>query len=186
MQSVAGFPPRTSPHFTPSPLAPGRCYEAVRGTSALCESLKPHELEGLGPLFIFSVWVAARNMIGLWTTGWEEQLPAIPAELATLRNVLRKMSQHWLCAQHYSDMIDLVVDSSDRVNEESVLAVFNDVSKTAYGLHNVLGPRIKRNLNLQVAQIWDWVNISSLEQGGFLSQNVGSVSQGSQDVCRST
>ncbi|KAH8898092.1 hypothetical protein GQ53DRAFT_411765 [Thozetella sp. PMI_491] len=169
MQSVAAFPPRTFPQFTASPLAPGRCHQAVLGIASVCEAIKPHEFSKLGPLFVFPVWVAARNRVVLWTVGWEEQTPGIPAELATLRNVLREMSQNWVCAQNYVSMIDFVVESHHKASEMSALAVFSDISKTAYGLHSVLGPRIKQNAEVQMAQMtqmkqfWEWADIPGLE-----------------------
>ena len=161
MQSVAAFPPRICHYFTPSPNAPGRCHEAVNEISALCRSIAPHNIPKLGPLFVFGVWVAARSMTALWTTGWEERSPTAPPELTVLRNILREMSRYWQCAQNYSSMIDFAVDSDDGANEQeqSVLAVFNDVSKTAYGLHNVLEPRLRQGIESQLAQLWDWVDI---------------------------
>ncbi|KAI1384988.1 uncharacterized protein F4822DRAFT_416950 [Hypoxylon trugodes] len=163
IQSVAAFPPKSSSYLTASPTAPKRCREAIESICTICESMNPGDFLKLGPLFVFSVWVAARNMVTLWTSGWEEPTAAVPPELATLRSSLHALSQVWQCAQHFTKMIDFVVDSKGEADEHSNLAVFNDVSKTAYGLQTVLGPRMKYSGDAQMAQIWDWFSIPGLE-----------------------
>ncbi|KAL3458227.1 hypothetical protein BJX64DRAFT_292383 [Aspergillus heterothallicus] len=199
MHSVAAFPPRTSPLPLASPLAPGRCYAAVQAICSICSSLMlpvvqgPHHSAATadinigkisGPLFVFAVWVAARNTITLWTSSWEDPKPDPPTELTTLLDALRAMAVHWPCAKQFVDMIEFVIqisckdgcsgdgDGGGRLDwnnqsgsRQSMLAVFNDVSLTAYGLHSVLAPRIKRDRDEQMLRLWDWFAIPGLEEG---------------------
>lgn len=103
-------------------------------------------------------------MITLWTSGWEEQTSVIPFELTSLRDSLRELAFYWPCAEQFGAMIDFVVESSEKTAQPSMLAVFNDVSKTAYGLQNVLGSRVKQNKDMQMAQLWDCFSIPGMEE----------------------
>ncbi|CAG9991118.1 unnamed protein product [Clonostachys byssicola] len=163
LQSVAAFPPKTYSHFSASSLAPSRCEREIQSMCRLCESLQPSQYSSLGPLLVFAVWVAARNMVTLWTSGWEERTSAVPPELTTLRETLCTLAEYWPCAQRFTAMIDLAVDAANQANELSTLAIFNDVSKTAFGLQNVLGPRIQHNQGAEMAQLWDLFSLPGID-----------------------
>lgn len=117
----------------------------------------------MSPLFVFAVWVASRNMVTLWTSDWEEQTTATPSELTTLRNCLSALAVYWPCAEKFSAMIDFMVDLTGKTSQYSMLEVFNDVSLTAYGLHGVLEPRIKRDKDVEMAQLWSSFSIPGME-----------------------
>lgn len=94
-------------------------------------------------------------MVTLWTSGWDDM--ETPPELCTLRATLNAFSSIWQCSQSFTQMIDAVMESQEDSGKISNLAVFNDVSKTAYGLHAVLGPRIRNDVFM--AELWDWFSM---------------------------
>ncbi|KAL7943892.1 fungal-specific transcription factor domain-containing protein [Trichoderma barbatum] len=139
MYTVAAFPSTSSPYLRPSPSARARCRQAVRDIASLASSIQPHELEQLGPMFAFVIWVAARSLIILWTTGHENTYGTMPTDLEPLLSSLRQLSTPWPCAQRYSDLIQLILDTKNNPGGPTGLEVFNDTRRTAYGLQNRLG-----------------------------------------------
>lgn len=99
-------------------------------------SLQPHELVQLGPMFAFVVWVAARTLIILWTTGYKStyRQPPPPADLDLLLGSLRQLSALWPCAKRYADLIQLILDTKNDPGGPTGLDIFNDTRRTAYGL----------------------------------------------------
>ena len=139
MYTVAAFPSTTSPYLRPSPSARGRCRRAVRDVASLASSLQPHELDQLGPIFAFVVWVAARSLVILWTTGYENAYGSMPTDLDLLLGSLRHLATRWPSAQRYSDLIQLILDTKNNPGGPTGLDIFNDTRRTAYGLQSRLG-----------------------------------------------
>lgn len=139
MYTVAAFPSTSSPYLRPSPSARGRCRRAVRDVASLASSLQPYELDQLGPMFAFVVWVAARSLVILWTTGYENAYGSVPTDLDLLLGSLRHLSTRWPSAQRYTDLIQLILDTKNNPGGPTGLEIFNDTRRTAYGLQNRLG-----------------------------------------------
>ncbi|KAH8900432.1 hypothetical protein GQ53DRAFT_862576, partial [Thozetella sp. PMI_491] len=139
MYTVAAFPSTTSPYLRPSPSARTRCRQTVRDIASLASSVQPEELDQLGPMFAFVIWVAARSSIILWTTGYESTCGPMPADLEPLLGRLRLMATRWGCAQQYVNLIQLILDTKDNPGGPTGLDIFNDTSRTAYGLQHRLG-----------------------------------------------
>lgn len=168
MHSMVAFPPKSRSLNTVSPLAPGRCHQAIQSIKQICEKLGPGDFPKMGPLFVFAVWVASRSMIILWTLELEEEALAAPPELSTLRNTLRSLAIYWPCAENLSAIIDFVLEESDRPGDHAVLSVFNDVSRTAYGLRNALGEEATRSRAMQAARLWESYPLSGMEDIAYL------------------
>ena len=100
--------------------------------AGLSRPLQPSDLDQLGPPFAFMLWVAARSIIILWTTGFEN---TTGPDMDALLSVLRNMAKTWPCAQRYVDLIQFMLDSPG----SGTSAVFNDTRRTAYGLEKTLG-----------------------------------------------
>lgn len=138
MYTVAAFPSTSSPYLRPSPSARARCRQAVRDIASLASSVQPQKLEQLGPLFAFVVWVAARSLIILWTTGHENTYGSMPTDLEPLLSSLRQLSISWPCSQRYINLIQLILDTKNNPGGPTGLEIFNDTRRTAYGLQNRL------------------------------------------------
>ncbi|KAL6812035.1 fungal-specific transcription factor domain-containing protein [Trichoderma sp. SZMC 28015] len=138
MYTVAAFPSTSSPYLRPSPSARARCRQAVRDIASLASSVPLQKLEQLGPLFAFVVWVAARSLIILWTTGHENTYGSMPTDLEPLLSSLRQLSIPWPCSQRYINLIQLILDTKNNPGGPTGLEIFNDTRRTAYGLQNRL------------------------------------------------
>lgn len=146
MYTVASFPATASPYMRPSPSARAQLRQAVDQVAGLATGLLPEQVGQLGPLFAFVVWVAARSLIILWTTGHtadgvtETAAPfAPPPHLTTLLAVLHQSARYWPCAQCYVDILQLILDTKNNPGGPTGLAIFNDTRRTAYGLRRRLG-----------------------------------------------
>ncbi|KAF7359508.1 Fungal specific transcription factor domain-containing protein isoform 2 [Mycena sanguinolenta] len=140
MYTVAAFPSNTSPYLPPSASARARCRQAVRDAASLASSLQERDLAQLGPMFAFVVWVAARSLIILWTTGYEKTYGSTtPSDLDPLLGCLRILERQWPCAGRYADLIQLILDTKNNPGGPTGLEVFNDTRRTAYGLQVRLG-----------------------------------------------
>ncbi|KAK5039178.1 hypothetical protein LTR13_003434 [Exophiala sideris] len=142
MYTVAAFPSTTSNYLRPSSSARGRCRQSIRAVVSLARSLQPQELDQLNPMFAFVVWVAARSLIILWTTGYETTYESVPADLEPLLNILRQMAIRWPCAQRYTDIIQLILDTKNNPDGPTGMDIFNDTRRTSYGLQSLLGTLI--------------------------------------------
>lgn len=139
MYTVAMLPSTSSPYLRPSASARGHCRKAIRHVASLTQSVQAHEVSPLGPMFAFSVWVAARSLIILWTTGYETTNGEMPADLEALLCALHRSAVHWSCAQRYVDIIQLILDTRNDPGGPTGLDIFNDTRRTSYGLQNSLG-----------------------------------------------
>lgn len=90
-------------------------------------------------MFAFVVWVAARSLVILWTTGHENTYGSVPTDLESLLNVLKQMAVWWKCAERYVDLIQLIVNTRNDPGGPTGLQIFSDVRKTVYGLQKLLG-----------------------------------------------
>ena len=162
MYTVAAFPSTTSPYLRPSSSARARCRQAVRDVASLTNSLQSHELNHLGPMFAFVIWVAARSLIILWITGYEDTYGTVPADLEPLLGGLRQLSMQWPCAQRYTDLIQLILDTKNNPGGPTGLDIFNDTRRTAYGLQSSLGTLARH----QVID-FDFLDLPILEGGDF-------------------
>ncbi|KAM0258907.1 hypothetical protein ACHAQJ_003563 [Trichoderma viride] len=162
MYTVAAFPSTSSPYLRPSPSARARCRQAVRDIASLASSVQPHELDQLGPMFAFVIWVAARSLIILWTTGYENTYGTMPTDLEPLLGSLRQLSLSWPCSQRYVNLIQLILDTKNNPGGPTGLEIFNDTKRTAYGLQNRLGTLAGH----QVPE-FDFLDIPALDIGEF-------------------
>ncbi|ERS98281.1 hypothetical protein HMPREF1624_05065 [Sporothrix schenckii ATCC 58251] len=151
MYTVASFPATASPYMRPSSSARAQLRQAVDQVAGLATGLQPAQVGQLGPLFAFVVWVAARSLIILWTTGntadgvadattaTASSPFAPPPHLTTLVAVLHQSARYWPCAQCYVDILQLILDTKNNPGGPTGLAIFNDTRRTAYGLRRRLG-----------------------------------------------
>lgn len=139
MYTVAAFPSTTSPYLRPSSTARGRCRQTIRNVASLASSIEPHELDQLGPVFAFTMWVAARSLIILWTMGYERTYGPMPADLEPLLKILHLQGMRWPCAQRYAETIQLILDTKASPGGPVGLDVFNDTKQTSYGVQKRLG-----------------------------------------------
>jgi hypothetical protein len=139
MYTVASSPSTKSSYLRPSSSAPARCRQAIRDVASLTACVLPQELNQLGPIFAFVVWVAARSLVILWTKGYENTYGSMPSDLEPLLSTLRQLSVWWPCAQRYNDIIQLILDTKNNPGGPTGLEIFNDTRRTVYGLQNRLG-----------------------------------------------
>lgn len=169
--TVAAFPSTTSPYLKPSAAARESCRRTIGEIASLTASLKPHELDQLGPMFAFVVWVASRSMLILWTTGYEKSSGSVPADLDILLSALRRLGLYWPCAQRYTNIIQLVLDAKNNAGGPLVLEIFNDTRRTAHGLQDRLGSISSHLFSEIYPQPWNLLGNSSLyndDLGGAL------------------
>ena len=141
--------------------------------ASLAGSLQPFELDKLNPMFAFVVWVAARSLIILWTTGYETAYGSMPTDLEPLLNVLRQMSSRWLCAQRYADLLQLILDTKNNPGGPTGLEIFNDTRRTSYGLQNVLGTLVVRPAQDAFSGSFDFLDTPLLDIGDFGTSRMG-------------
>jgi hypothetical protein len=139
MYTVAASPSTNSPYLQPSSSAPARCRQAIRDVASLASPLQPYQLNQLGPVFAFVIWVAARGLVILWTKGYETTYSSVPTDLEPLMNALRQLAIRWPCAQRYIDIIQVILDSKNYPGGPTGLDIFNDTGRTVYALQNRLG-----------------------------------------------
>ncbi|OAA68014.1 Transcription factor [Niveomyces insectorum RCEF 264] len=140
MYTVAAFPATASPYMRPSPSARSQLRKSVEKVACLAATLQPEQVHQLGPMFAFVVWVAARSLIILWTTGHEVTYGTMmPADLTTLLRSLNQSALYWPCAECYADIIQLILDTKNNPGGPTGIDIFNDTRRTAYGLRSRLG-----------------------------------------------
>lgn len=166
MHTVAAFPSTTSPYLRPSSSARARCRQAIRDVASLTSSIQPPDLDKLGPMFAFILWVAARSLVILWTTGYENTYGSMPTDLEPLLSGLRQLSIQWPCAQRYKDILQLIIDTKNDPGGPTGLDIFNDTRRTAYGLQDRLGklaghPRVTEIYS----QAFDFLDMPLLDVG---------------------
>jgi hypothetical protein len=174
MYTVAAFPQPRYAEMLPSDSAKTHCRDAIRRVASLCGVLSTEQLESLGPIFAFIVWVAARSLIILWTTGYEGSQQVRPADLETLLSVLRQMTSIWPCAGRYVEIIEVALDSWQTTGGGSVLQIFNDTRRTSYGLLLQLGHSAK-------SQNVPDMDLSEFFDLGFLGEGTSALFAGSFD-----
>lgn len=124
-------------------------------------------------MFAFVVWVAARSMIILWTTGFENTYGSMPSDLESLLGTLRQMSTWWPCAQRYSEIIQLILDTKNNPGGPTGLDIFNDTRRTAYGLQNRLGMLAGHRATDVYAHSFDFLDMPILDAGNLSPPRVG-------------
>lgn len=124
-------------------------------------------------MFAFIVWVAARSLTLLWTTGCEDNTGPMPIDLESLLSTLQQLVIYWPSAQRYSDLIELILDAKNGGNSNEGLAIFNDTGHTSYGLQIRLGKLVARRVLETLSQTHDFLEIPILEAGGFTSPGMG-------------
>lgn len=159
--TIASFPPARTPELVPSGSAKRHCREAVRRVIALVSPLNPQNLQKLGPEFAFVLWVAARSLVILWTSGYESPQQSVPAELDLLLSTLRQMSTYWPCAGRYVEILQLAMDSRNVPGGNTILQIFNDTRRTSYGLLHRLGPHV----GVADPNMSDFLDMAFLEEG---------------------
>ena len=155
MYMIASFPATTSAYLRPSQAARTRLRQVCHDLATLTAMYQPHELQALGPFFVFIVWVGARSLVILWTRGGyspDELCPAVhkststsassssssssacmlPPDLETLLTSLRHMAARWPCAQRYVDIIQMILDTKNSPGGPPGLDIFNDPRRTSY------------------------------------------------------
>ncbi|KAH8895560.1 hypothetical protein GQ53DRAFT_820385 [Thozetella sp. PMI_491] len=168
MYIIAAFPPTTSPYLKPSSTARSRFRRAIRDISSLAASIQPHELDQLGPMFAIVLWVAARGLVLLWTTGYENTYASVPADLESLLSSLRRLAIRWPSAQRYNDLIQLIVDTKNNINGPVGLEIFNDTRRTAYGVEKSLGPLAVQRQRWVDPHSFDFFGTPMLDTGDMM------------------
>ncbi|GAD96499.1 hypothetical protein FG09884.1 [Paecilomyces variotii No. 5] len=163
LYTVAAFPSTTSPYLRPSVAARGRCRQVISEITSLVKNLKTSDLDRLGPMFAFVVWVASRSLIILWTTGYEAAKELLPPDLEILLNILRQLSMRWPCAQKYTEIIQLVLERKDSSGGATILDIFNDTRRTSYGLQNRLKPASAPSLTDFSPHSFDFLDVPGLD-----------------------
>jgi hypothetical protein len=164
MYTVAAFPQPRYAEMLPSESAKLQCRDAIRRVASLCSTLAPAQVSRLGPTFAFIVWVAARSLIILWTTGYEGSQQMKPADLESLLGVLRQMAPLWPCAGRYLEIIDVVIDSWHTDGGVNTLHIFNDTRRTSYSLLLQLGQSAEFQ-HLPDMNLSEFFDIRFLEEG---------------------
>ncbi|CAK7205976.1 hypothetical protein SEUCBS139899_008759 [Sporothrix eucalyptigena] len=139
---VAAFFTTTSPHMRPSPAARVQLRQTVGTVAGLASGLTAEQVGQLGPMFAFILWVAARCLIIMWTTGHTEttsSATAAPADLTSLLAALHQSALVWPCAACYAEIIQLILDTKNNPGGPTGLDIFNDTRRTVYGLRSRLG-----------------------------------------------
>ena len=173
MYTVAAFPSTSSPYLRPSSSARGRCRQAIRNVAYLAASLESHQVSQLGPMFAFIVWVAARSLIILWTTGHETTYGSMPNDLEPLLRALRQSAVQWPSAQRHVDIIQLILDTKNNPGGPTGLDIFNDTRRTAYGLQNRLGTLAGHRAMEMFSISEDFLDIPFLEIGDMTASRMG-------------
>jgi hypothetical protein len=170
MYTVAAFPSATSNYLRPSSAARSRCRQSIKSVVTLATSLQPQELDRLSPMFAFVVWVAARSLIILWTTGYEATGydSTMPSDLEPLLIVLRQMATRWPCAQRYADIIQLILDTKNNPDGPTGIDIFNDTRRTSYGLQTLLGTQIGPRAQEAFPNSFDFLDMALPDFGDFM------------------
>ncbi len=134
---------------------------------SLASSIQPQELDQLNQMFAFVVWVAARSLIILWTTGYETTYGSMPADLEPLLNVLRQMATRWPCAQRYTDIIQLILDTKNNPDGPTGMDIFNDTRRTSYGLQSLLGTLIVPRTQESFPNSFNFLDMALPDFGDF-------------------
>lgn len=152
MYMIASFPATTSAYLRPSLAARTRLRQVCHDLANLASMYQPHELQALGPIFVFIVWVGARSLVILWTRGGyspDELCKAVhkstsaasssssaacmlPPDLETILTSLRHMAVRWPCAQRYVDIIQMIIDTKNSPGGPPGIDIFNDPRRTSY------------------------------------------------------
>ncbi|KAJ5611885.1 hypothetical protein N7528_008990 [Penicillium herquei] len=162
LYTVAAFPSTTSPYLKSSTAARSSCRQIIGDLASLATSVPSHALDQLGPMFAFALWIASRSLLILWTTGYEKSYGPMPADLGILLSSLQRLALRWPCAQRYSDLIQLILDTKDTANGPSILDIFNDTKRTAHGLQERLAP-----ISLNMFTDLNLTSFDFLEGSGF-------------------
>lgn len=120
-------------------------------------------------MFAFVIWVAARSLIILWTTGYENTYGSMPSDLESLLHALRQMAIWWPCAQRHVDLIQLIIDTKNSPGGPTGLEIFNDTRRTAYGLQNLLGTLAGRRAKEKYPRLFDFLDMPILDGGDLTS-----------------
>ena len=96
----------------------------------------------------------------LWTSGYESTRHSIPADLESLMNVLRAMSNKWPCAGRSVEIIKLILDTHNDPAGANCLKIFKDTRRTSYGLEALLGPAALRQEAIVEPDMFDFFNMT--------------------------
>lgn len=113
--------------------------------ASLTRKLQPEQFEHLGPHFAFILWVCARSLIILRTTGHECNSDSFAGDLEALMCGLQNLAQYWPSAGRYRDLIRHIQDTKDSPDGAAGLNIFNDTRRTAHGLEKALGELSRKN-----------------------------------------
>lgn len=167
MYTVAAFPSTTSPHVRASSSARLRCREAVAEVANLARGLQPSQLDHLGPHFAFVLWVSARSLIIIWTTGFDTNMDSTTRDLGALLSGLLRLSERWPSAGRYHDLIKLIQDTKDGPDRAAGLDIFNDTRRTAHGLEKALGELSRRRNAEVLPSSLDFLDMPFLDNSEF-------------------
>jgi hypothetical protein len=124
-------------------------------------------------MFAFVVWVAARSLIILWTTGYENTYGSMPADLEPLLSSLRQQAIRWPSAQRYDDLIKLILETKNSPGGPTGLEIFNDTRQTSYGLQNRLGKLAVHRVVELYPQSLDFLDMPLLDAAEFAAPGIG-------------
>ena len=83
------------------------------------------------------------------------------------------MSSRWACAQRYTDIIQLILDTKNNPGGPTGLDIFNDTRRTSYGLQNLLGTLVGHRASDAFANSFDFLDMPLLDLGDFGSSRLG-------------
>ena len=131
----------------------------------MARPLERLQLDQLGPQFAFVVWVSARSLIILSTTGFDTDTEAMTCDLDALMKGLGHLASRWPSAGRYRDLIQLIIDTKDGPDGATGLDIFNDTRRTAHGLERALG-EISRRRNAEILpSSLDFLDMPFLDNG---------------------
>jgi hypothetical protein len=178
MYTVAAFPSTKSPHLTASTFARHRCREASSSLARLAGTLQSDQLERLGPLFAFTLWVASRSLVIMRSTGLETAVGHIGNDLDTFMNALEQLSLRWPCARRYHDLVKMMSDAEGSVDDIGSSASpevndFIDTRKTTYGLEMRLSMLKQRQILEAANQPFDFLDMPfDLANDGWMNTSL--------------
>ncbi|KAG8626117.1 hypothetical protein KVT40_006518 [Elsinoe batatas] len=163
MYTVAAFPSTENPYLKPSIQARGRCAVSILQLAALIAAAPPTQVESLGPLFAFVLWVAARSSLMLLTTSTDFTAVYADPDLVVLRGGLQQLSLFWSCAQNYLELIQIIMDSGNSPGGPQDIDAIRDTKKTTYGLERRLYMLKSRQVNQVVPHAFDFLDMPLFE-----------------------
>lgn len=138
LHSAGAYPTHRSSIFTPSYSAAKQCFSAAQSIANLSvAALRADLLPKLGPLFAYTMWIAACVFLVHGSTINHDVDPLVDQ----LIKVLREMGKHRSVATRYADVLARVLKQyRDHLPENTVIPaplrrILVEMRRTAFDLH---------------------------------------------------